>query len=225
MNLKTWLRDLLRAKSPDLRTVRDLPDRDRVDNMIGTIVGNIMSDEKKSVLTNLNLNDNEGKNSESTPDTVPDFGSAAPSASTPQEEKTNEGSESDSRTDGESEPEGCCPYGVKRNIVNSIREIERFAREHEVAASILRIILTRIAELVLNALKGKVGAGTLLMILNAMNFDKAREEAFREGELSGRNARIEETYFPKTDDGLPHFKGTARRSRPFGDIFDTAREA
>lgn len=55
-------------------------------------------------------------------------------------------------------------------------------------------------------------------------FQEAVKRAFEEGVKAGRNAKIEETYFPKQDDGIPHFRGTTP-SAPSNDIFSLAREA
>ena len=86
-------------------------------------------------------------------------------------------------------------------------------------------ILRIVAEIVLNVLKGKVSSALLLMILNAKNFDKAREEAFREGEIAGRNARIEKEYFPGVDDGIPSFRDAKPKTRHNNSIFSIARDA
>ena len=51
------------------------------------------------------------------------------------------------------------------------------------------------------------------------------EEAYKQGLIDGRNSVIEETYFPKGDDGIPHFRGNPSLADPMGDIFSMAREA
>ena len=51
------------------------------------------------------------------------------------------------------------------------------------------------------------------------------EEAYRRGVIDGRNQQIEEKYFPKTDDGIPNFRGRPEKSSPLSDIFSMAREA
>lgn len=51
------------------------------------------------------------------------------------------------------------------------------------------------------------------------------EEAYRKGYLEGRNSKIEETYFPKTQDGVPEFNGSPAKFSQLGDIFSIAREA
>ncbi|MCH5242963.1 MAG: hypothetical protein J1F67_11210 [Muribaculaceae bacterium] len=49
--------------------------------------------------------------------------------------------------------------------------------------------------------------------------------AYEQGLIDGRNLVIEETYFPKGDDGIPHFRGNPSLADPMGDIFSMAREA
>ncbi|MCH5234906.1 MAG: hypothetical protein J1E16_06400 [Muribaculaceae bacterium] len=51
------------------------------------------------------------------------------------------------------------------------------------------------------------------------------EEAYQRGVIDGRNSRIEEMYFPKIEDGIPHFRGNPSKANPMGDIFSMAREA
>lgn len=130
-------------------------------------------------------------------------------------ENVEETPEADSRKES-------CPYALKRNIVSSIEEVKRFAEEHELAATVVKALLALLAELASNTLKGKVSGTLLLTLLNALNFDKAREAAYREGEVAGRNAKIEEEYFPTLDDGVPHFNGAVNRGAGKDDIFSMA---
>ena len=60
---------------------------------------------------------------------------------------------------------------------------------------------------------------------NVENIDELLLEAYERGVKDGRNAAIEETHFPKVDDGVPHFRGNAVPNTPMGDIFSMAREA
>lgn len=54
---------------------------------------------------------------------------------------------------------------------------------------------------------------------------EAIQEAYLQGVIAGRNAQIEEKYFPKTDDGIPCFHGNACKTSSGNDIFSLAREA
>lgn len=121
--------------------------------------------------------------------------------------------------------ESSCPYILKRNIVASLQEIRKFAEEHNLASAMIKALLTLLAEMAIDALKGKVSGTVLAILLNAMNFDKARSEAYREGEIAGRNAQIIEKHFPSTDDGLPHLASGPSPESVKEDIFSIARNA
>lgn len=53
----------------------------------------------------------------------------------------------------------------------------------------------------------------------------AIQKAYNQGVIDGRNAHIEEKYFPKTDDGIPSFHGRRVTPSSSSDIFSMAREA
>lgn len=58
------------------------------------------------------------------------------------------------------------------------------------------------------------------------NLEEALKEAYEKGRRDARNEMIEQKYFPKRDDGIPHFHGTPpRRSTSTTGIFSLAREA
>lgn len=118
-----------------------------------------------------------------------------------------------------------CTYAMKRNIVASLQEIRRFAEEHHLASAMVKALLFTLAEMLLNALKGKVGGAALALLLNAITYDKARADAYREGETAGRNATIKEKYFPTTDDGIPHFSSGNASHAPHDDFFTFAKGA
>lgn len=205
MDIKKWLKEIFSSRD-DTQLPESHPDAATLDRLI----------EKTINKTPINYEDKDSENpvvaetlratdEENGGDNCPD---------SPLEKKTG------------NRRQGCCPYGVKRNIVASIAEIRRFAEEHQLSTEILKALLKIMAELAVNALKGKVSAGALLMLLNAFNFDAAKEAAYREGEKAGRNAKIEEEFFPTTDDGIPHFNGLNRPSgKKRDDIFSLAREA
>lgn len=57
------------------------------------------------------------------------------------------------------------------------------------------------------------------------DFEAELKEAYQKGVIDGRNAKIEEQYFPKHDDGIPQFRGAASASNSAPNIFSMAREA
>ncbi len=125
--------------------------------------------------------------------------------------------------DGEEKAKESCPYATRRAIVESIAEIRRFAEENKLAASVLKALLTLLAEIALGTMTGKVSRHILETLLRAINYEFAVDEAFKKGHTEGRNQFIEERY-PSDDDGLPHINGPL--FRPDGtSIFDVAAAA
>lgn len=55
--------------------------------------------------------------------------------------------------------------------------------------------------------------------------DKEKKDAYKEGVAAGRNAKIEEEYFPTVDDGIPSFRDAKPKSKPNNSIFTIARES
>lgn len=68
-----------------------------------------------------------------------------------------------------------CPYALKRNIVESLREIRKFAEENDLAASMVRALLSLLAEMAVGALKGKVSGTILESLLKIFNYERERE--------------------------------------------------
>ena len=80
------------------------------------------------------------------------------------------------------------------------------------------------------AIMGKFTPETIDMALKAINHDAEVEAARAEGEVAGKNAKIDETLRkPKAGDGLPAMGGTnngpTRRKQGGTSLFDMAREA
>ena len=223
-----WLRELL-GNREDIRLPEfPQPTPEDVENLIGKITG--QQPETNLILSNLkNLTEDERDTEESTDGSGMAGSAPGENGENPEPEKEmsddrEEGGDSGAESRAESGTGGCCPYFVKRNIVSSIAEVQLFAKEHELAAEVVKALLTALAEMTLEAMKGKVNASVLMLILNALNFSKAVADAYKEGELAGRNAKIEEKYFPKADDGLPHFNGLKEHRQSTG-IFNLARNA
>lgn len=119
-------------------------------------------------------------------------------------------------------PRESCPYATRRAIVESFEEIRKFAQEHELASHVVKALLTFLAEAALNALKGRVSGKVLEIILNGFNFESARDEAYRQGEKEGRNARIRAEHFPESGTLPPDINGTVGNSNRTT-IFDYAK--
>lgn len=135
------------------------------------------------------------------------------------------------KTDGSSgnEPEEghreSCPYATKRAIVTSLQEIRRFAEEHQLASTVVKALLSLLAEIALDALKGKVTGKVLETLLKALNYDRDKKDAYREGEKAGRNASITITHFPESEAGIPDINGSVRSPSSASSIFDIAKQA
>lgn len=136
-------------------------------------------------------------------------------------EKTEDKDDGDTGKEKES-----CPYALRRNIVESLREIRKFAEEHDLAAAMVRALLSLLAEMALVALKGKVSASVLDALWKVFNYERQKEEAYRQGELAGRNARIMEEHFPSSPEEAPNLSGVPSSDSPSSpDIFSMARQA
>ena len=113
-----------------------------------------------------------------------------------------------------------CAYAVKRNIVKSLQEIRKFAEKHDLAATMVRALLTLLAEMAIGALKGKVGEKALDALLKAFNYQQHIDEAY----LRGKNEVIVREYFPEADE-IPHLGGMQREDPETDSIFSMAKQA
>ena len=121
-----------------------------------------------------------------------------------------------------------CPYAVKRNIVESLREIRKFAEENNLAATMVRALLTLLAEMALGALRGKVNSSVLDSLLKIFSFEAAVADAYTRGEQAGKEAALEKEFFPASPEEVPHLRGlTPSRSdsTTIPEIFRLARES
>ena len=147
--------------------------------------------------------------------------------------KPTEGDAQGAETAGKTEEkEGACcrlPMVIKRNIVNSIEEVRRFAEEHELAVTAVESVLGMILEVAVGCAEGKVSRQMLMWALRVLNYERDKAEARRKGELDGRNAAIEERYFRGRPEDVPYL--TSGTDTPHGDeqdeddIFEMARSA
>ena len=119
---------------------------------------------------------------------------------------------SDDVSDGGDEPKReSCPYATKRAIVESIDEIRRFAEEHKLAASVLRSLLSLLGEIALGAIKGKVSRQILELLLKAINYEFAIDEAFRKGHDDGLQQGHEEGLEKGREEGLEEGREEGRK--------------
>lgn len=142
--------------------------------------------------------------------------------------KLSEQSDSSEQNDSIAPKKESCPYAVKRNIVESLREIRKFAEENNLAATMVRALLTLLAEMALGALRGKVNSSVLDSLLKIFSFEAAVADAYTRGEQAGKEAALEKEFFPASPEEVPHLRGlTPSRSdsTTIPEIFRLARES
>lgn len=120
-------------------------------------------------------------------------------------------------------PKRSCPYATKRAIVESLQEIRRFAEEHDLAAVVVKALLSLLAEMTLGALKGKVSGKILEALLKAINYEADKRAAYREGEKAGKNAKIKAELFPEEKVEIPGINGAIQKPHKPASIFDIAK--
>lgn len=133
--------------------------------------------------------------------------------------------ESDGAEEVNEEEKKGCPYAMKRAIVESLQEVRRFAEEHQLGSTVVKALLTLLAEIALDALRGKVSGRVLEALLRAMNYDRDKKEAYSEGRKDGANAKIEVMHFGDKGDDVPNVNGSVRANSGAASIFDIAKEA
>ena len=128
----------------------------------------------------------------------------------------------DNGSDEASEKKGC-PYATKRAIVASLQEIRRFAEEHQLASTVIKAMLTLLAEMTLDSLKGRVSGRILEVLFKAICYDCDRKEAYSQGRHDGRNDAIETVVYPPQDKEVPDINGTVYSADGPATIFDIAK--
>lgn len=169
--LVEWVKGLIRRKAPDLDSMPQPPS----EKAITTFFHRILPDEEE----------------------IPDEEKLSIEEKLPEDAAT---SDKEKKSEKEKENSNCCSFAVKRNIVNSLHEIKKFAEENNLAGTMIRALLTLLAEMALGALKGKVSSSVLDSLLKVFNYETAIADAFSRGEIAGRNAKIEKEYFPAPPD-------------------------
>lgn len=206
MKVIEWVRELLHRHEKEIENLPGDISAETVERLIAKGTGEEFPETNHKNDNNLKETKNDGENEENHEDAG---NRDKDPEKNPAEEKVKES----------------CPYALKRNIVESLQEIRRFAEENQLAATMMKAILTLLAEMAVNVLKGKVNGTVLAMLLNALTYERAKADAYREGELAGRNAEIIMKHFPEEGDPskLPDLKGTFTKRGE--NIFSMAREA
>jgi len=116
------------------------------------------------------------------------------------------------------------------NFSESMKMLEQMQTERGLDDATIDAAMDLIMKTTNEAIMGKFTPETVEMALKAINHDAEVEAARSEGEVAGKNAKIDETLRkPKAGDGLPAMGGTnngpTRRKQGGTSLFDMAREA
>ena len=201
-NLLGIIRDLLHQEEPEMEAPPASPAEEIVERLIDKAVGESASDDSKNQEDSKGDEDPEGAN-----------------------DSKNEGDSEDESDDSDKGEKKGCPYATKKAIVESLKEIREFAEKHHLKETVIKALLTMLAQIALGALKGKVSGKVLDTLLKAFNYEKALREAYMEGEIAGRNATIREEIFPELNQDVPDLNGVAMNPVSHDSIFELARQA
>lgn len=116
------------------------------------------------------------------------------------------------------------------NFSESMKMLEQMQTERGLDDATIDAAMDLIMKMTNEAIMGKFTPETVEMALKAINHDAEVEAARSEGEVAGKNAKIDETLRkPQAGDGLPTMGGTnngpTRRKNKPASLFDMAREA
>ncbi len=96
----------------------------------------------------------------------------------------------------------------KENLKESLSKLEKAQQEHGYSDDDIDKGMAWLQQIVQDAIVGKFAPETLEMALKAINYDNDMSEAGREGEVRGRNTRIEEKLRkPSQGDGTRQLNG------------------
>ena len=117
----------------------------------------------------------------------------------------------------------------KANLAESMAMLDKLQQERQLDDEVVDAAMDMVMKIANEALMGKFTAETIEMALKAVTHDAEVENARTEGELAGRNAKIDERLRkPMTGDGTPMLAGSNNaptRRRDNDSLFAMAREA
>ncbi len=117
----------------------------------------------------------------------------------------------------------------KKNLKESLKAISDAQEQNGWSDEQVDSAMQNLFKILDDAIDGDIAPETLQMMMNAQNYDQDVASAQREGEVRGRNAKIEEK-LRKADggDGVGHLEGkngTVRRAPSRQSIFELASQA
>ena len=116
----------------------------------------------------------------------------------------------------------------EENLQQSLMELSALQEEEGISDEQIDEAMTLFIRMADDLTQGKFTREDVKVMLNALNYDSAVSEARDEGELTGRNAKIEETWRRKKGDGLPTLGGGGQKESEgleSASIFELANQA
>lgn len=117
----------------------------------------------------------------------------------------------------------------KKNLPESLKAIETWAQQNGISDDAIDTAVEALSKVCGDFILGKISPESVEMMMKAKNYDADIEQAQAEGQVAGRNAKIEEKLRKgKQGDGLAPLNGksnTPSSSRRPKDMFDLAEEA
>jgi hypothetical protein len=120
----------------------------------------------------------------------------------------------------------------KKNLAESLQTLEQMQQSEGLSDDDLDAAVGKLLQIASDAVIGKFAPETIKLMLNAINYDKDVAAAGDEGEVRGRNTKIEEKLRkPKGGDGTAVLDGKngtpapQQQSNRSGSIFDLASQA
>ncbi len=90
----------------------------------------------------------------------------------PEPEVTDDSTSPPVTSDPTSQDKISCPMATRRAIVEGVAQIRKFAEDHQLASSVVRALLTLLAELALSSLQGKVNTHVLDVMVRALRYEQ-----------------------------------------------------
>lgn len=115
----------------------------------------------------------------------------------------------------------------KQNLTQTLKGLESYVQQNGISDDDLDAAMQRLTEICRDYILGKVSPETVEMLMKGINHDSDVAAASQEGEIAGRNARIEETLRKPQSDGTVPLggKNAAPPRKKTPSIFDIAAQA
>lgn len=160
------------------------------------------------------------------PDTYVDNGEFAVEVDDKAKEEASSEDAEVSSEEAENSDEIEDPFGETSSYMNEVRA---FALGRGIPEDKMQAGVKMLQEIGRTLAAGIPTVRAFEIVAQGMDFERAVDQAYADGELAGRNARIEMEYMGDPgSDGLPHLAstgGAGKKQNRMSSIFDLAREA